>query len=65
MTTDHNKMSADTKAGRDLPKIWSADRSGGVEGSASKSEREGKNPGPKDEGIPPEDLNTENDQGAA
>lgn len=65
MTTDHNKMSADTKVDRDLPKTCSAYHSGGVEGSASQSERERKNPEPKDEGIRPEDLNTENDQGAA
>jgi hypothetical protein len=65
MTTGHNKMSTDTKVDRDFPKTWSADHSSGVEGSASQSDRERKNPEPKDEGIRPEDLNTENDQGAA
>ncbi len=65
MKTGHNEMSRGTEVDRDLPKTWSADHSGGVEGSASQSDRERKNSEPKDEGIRPEDLNTENDQGAA
>lgn len=41
-----------------LPKTWSSDRGGGVSSSpASFGER-------TDEGIKPQDLNSENDQGA-
>lgn len=53
------------EAARDLPKTWSADHSGGVAGSTKQAKDDKGSTAPRDEGIRPEDLDTENDQGAA
>ncbi|TNM59597.1 hypothetical protein [Aliirhizobium smilacinae] len=49
----------------DLPKTRSADHSGGVAGSAKQAKEDKVSTAPRDEGIRPEDLDTENDQGAS
>lgn len=51
--------------GRDLPKTWPADHSGGFAGSAKQATKDKRSTAPRDDGIRPEDLDTENDQGAS
>ncbi len=53
------------ETGRDLRITWSADHSGGMAGSVKQAKEDNGSTAPRDEGIRPEDLDTENDQGAS
>ncbi len=48
-----------------LPKTWSADRSGGVSPPSNDTQEKDADRKGRDEGVRPEDLDTENDQGAS
>lgn len=54
----HWRKASDARKNATLPQTWSADRGGGVGSAPGSSEEQ------TDEGIKPQDLNSENDQGA-